>query len=168
MVWGQGQVCGIPRHFPNSGQLLNRNEVGDRVTRPHVLLAVAKVPFNLLHKTPSSFEVSIPTRLAHKPLVISRNRRITISLACGDRNASSIHFPNAGDVCFPEWSLSDSTVDVSTSKTTKARDNSSVNSLHLNSGDIEEVSVLFLYGFEEGMKVVFSFAFKIKIKMKVV
>lgn len=32
---------------------------------------------------------------------------------------------------------------------------------------MEGVSVLFLYGFEEGMKVLFSFAFKITIKMKV-
>lgn len=32
---------------------------------------------------------------------------------------------------------------------------------------MEEVSVLFLYGFEESVKVLFSFAFKIAIKKKV-
>lgn len=122
-------------------------------------LAVAKVPFNLLYKNPLPFKFPFPQgwQINHSSLAITGE--LQFLWPAGDCNASNIHFPNTGCACFPEWSSSDSTLEVSTSKTTTASDSSSLNSLHLN--DIWKRFLSFLSGFEEGINVLFSFALKI-------
>lgn len=107
--------------------------------------AAVKVPFHLLYrKTPLPFKFPFLQgwQVNHSSLAITGELHFIWPV--GDCNACTIHFPNMGCVCFPGLFLSDSTVDVSTSETTKALTAQAWTCYISTYWCMEEVLVLFL------------------------